>query len=336
MKVNASLIADLSSVPAKIKDLEALGYDAAFSAEINNDPFYPLLLAAEHSSRVGLMTAIAVAFARNPMTVANQAHDLNQYCGGRFCLGLGSQIEPHITKRFSMPWSKPAARMREFVLALRAIWDCWLKGADLDFRGEFYRHTLMTPMFMPVDRSASAPAVAIAGVGPLMTETAGEVADGLVAHGFTTERYLREVTLPAVERGLARAGRERSAFEVSAPIIVVSGVDKAGFEQSRQVVKMQLAFYGSTPAYRAVLELHGWGDLQPQLNRLSKRGEWQEMGELITDDILETFALVCEEPANIAQRFAERYGGLIDTWQCTVDLPDRDAQSELVQAVQQL
>jgi probable F420-dependent oxidoreductase len=334
MKVNAALISDLGSVPEKIRSIESLGYDAAFSAEINNDPFFPLLLAAEHSERVGLTTAIAVAFARNPMTVANQAYDLQQYSGGRFCLGLGSQIKPHITKRFSMPWSKPAARMREFVLALRAIWDCWLTGAELKFEGEFYRHTLMTPMFTPPAGAAGAPAVTLAGVGPLMTESAGEVADGLVAHGFTTERYLREVTLPAVERGLAKAGRARKDFEVSAPIIVVSGADKAAFDQSREMVKLQLAFYGSTPAYRAVLELHGWDDLHPQLNRLSKRGQWQEMGELITDDVLEAFAIVCEDPSQIASRFAERYGSLIDTWQCTVDLPDRDAQSELVRAVQ--
>lgn len=334
MNVNASLIADLKSVPTKVKEIEAIGYDGAFSAEISNDPFFPLLLAAEHSDRVKLMTAITVAFARNPMTVANLAHDLNQYSGGRFSLGLGSQIAPHITKRFSMPWSKPVARMREFVLALRAIWDCWLNGTRLDFRGEFYQHTLMTPMFMPAQCDFPAPRVKIAGVGRLMTEMAGEVADGFVAHGFTTARYLREVTVPALERGLARAGRSRSAFEVSAPIIVVSGIDEEAFVASRQMVKMQLAFYGSTPAYKPVLELHGWGDLQRDLNRLSKQGEWQQMGELISDEFLETFAIVCEDPAQIAPRLAQRYAELIDTWQCTVDLPDRDAQSAMLRGLQ--
>jgi len=334
VKINAILIADLASVPSKIREIESLGYDAAFSAEISNDPFFPLLLAAEHSERVGLTTAISVAFARNPMTVASLAHDLNQYSGGRFSLGLGSQIQPHITKRFSMPWSKPAARMREFVLALRAIWDCWLEGAELDFRGEFYHHTLMTPMFTPAQRDFPAPQVRVAGVGPLMTEVAGETGDGFIAHGFTSEKYMREVSLPALERGLAKAGRSRSDFDVSAPIIVASGMDTEAFEMSRQFVKMQLAFYASTPAYKPVLELHGWEDLLPTLNRLSKQGEWQKMGELISDEILETFAIVCEDPGQIAPRFAQRYGDLIDTWQCTVDLPDREAQSQLLRSLQ--
>ncbi len=336
MKVNASLIADLASVPSRIRAIEALGYDAAFSAEINSDPFFPLLLAAEHSERVGLATAISVAFARNPMTVANVAHDLNQYSRGRFRLGLGSQIAPHITKRFSMPWSQPAARMREFVLALRAIWECWLHGTPLDFRGEFYQHTLMTPMFTPANREFPAPRVMVAAVGPRMTEVAGEVADGLIAHGFTTEKYLREVTLPALERGFAKGGRSRAGFEISAPIIVVSGMDRDAFERSRQLVKLQLAFYGSTPAYAPVLALHGWDELQPALNRLSKQGRWQEMGELIRDDVLDAFAIVCEDPGEIATRVAQRYGELIDTWQCTVDLPDRDAQSAMLRALQGL
>jgi probable F420-dependent oxidoreductase len=335
MRVNASLIADLESIPAKIREIEAVGYDAVFSAEISSDPFFPLLLAAEHSERVHLTTAIAVAFARNPMVVASTAHDLSQYSGGRFSLGLGSQIEPHIKRRFSMPWSKPAARMREFVLALRAIWDCWSNGTALDFRGEFYQHTLMTPMFTPARRDFPAPGVKVAAVGPRMTEVAGEVGDGLIAHGFTTERYLREVTLPAVDRGLARTNRARSAFEISAPIIVIAGMDEEAFAASREIVKMQLAFYGSTPAYKPVLELHGWGELQPELNRLSKRGEWQQMGELIDDDFLETFSLVCETPEQIVPRFTQRYGDLIDTWQCTVELSDRDAQRELVSRVQE-
>jgi len=336
MKINANLITDLASVPSKIREIEALGYDAAFSAEFSNDPFFPLLLAAEHSERVGLTTAISVAFARNPMIVASLAHDLNQYSGGRFSLGLGSQIQPHITKRFSMPWSKPAARMREFVLALRAIWDCWLDGAELDFRGEFYHHTLMTPMFVPAQRDFPAPPIRVAGVGPMMTEVAGETADGFIAHGFTTEKYLREVSMPALERGLAKVGRSRSEFELSAPIIVVSGLDPKAFETSRQIVKMQLAFYGSTPDYKPILELHGWEGLQPTLHRLSKQGEWQKMGELISDEFLETFAIVCEDPGQIAPRFAERFGGLIDSWQCTLDLPDREAQSQLLHSLQPL
>ena len=218
--------------------------------EINNDPFFPLVLAAEHSKTIQLTTAISVAFARNPMTVANLAWDLNQYSKGRFTIGLGSQIKPHITRRFSMPWSQPAARMREFILAMQAIWTCWETGEKLDFNGEFYRHDLMTPMFTPTRTTYGAPGVNLAAVGPLMTEVAAEVANGVIAHGFTTVQYLREVTLPAVQRGLAKSGRSREAFDVSLPAMVVTGVDEEAFARSKQAVQSQLAFYASTPAYR--------------------------------------------------------------------------------------
>jgi probable F420-dependent oxidoreductase len=291
MKVSGMLGNDLEMVPLSIARIEAMGYDEAFSAEINNDPCFPLVLAAEHSKKIQLSTSISVAFARNPMTMANQAWDLNQYAQGRFTLGLGSQIEAHITRRFSMPWSKPAARMKEYIKALQAIWACWQsEGSErLDFRGEFYQHTLMTPMFVPAKRDFGAPSIRLAAVGPLMTEVAGEVTDGLIAHGFSTPAYMREVTLPAVERGLRSAGKSRSSFNISSPVMVVSGTDQAHFEQNKQAVRTQIAFYGSTPAYRPVLEHHGWGELQPRLNAMSKNGEWTNMAELIDDDILNTF-----------------------------------------------
>jgi probable F420-dependent oxidoreductase len=314
--------------------IEAAGYDGLFSAEVNNDPFFPLVLAAEHSTRVGLMTAITVAFARNPMTLANQAHDLNAYSKGRFTLGLGSQIRPHITRRLSMPWSKPAARMREFILAMRAIWDCWYEAKPLRFEGEFYTHTLMTPMFTPPVLDYGPPRVALAGVGPLMTEVAGEVADGLIAHAFTTRRYMETVTLPAVQRGLDRAGRSRADFELACPTFVISGMDEEAREGSRRAIRQQIAFYGSTPAYRPVLEMHGWGALQEELNRLSKQGKWGEMGERIDDEVLHEFAIVAE-PDQIAAKLAERWSGLIDTWLCTFELPDPAAQQDLVRQLQQ-
>ncbi|MEH6593501.1 MAG: TIGR03617 family F420-dependent LLM class oxidoreductase, partial [Halioglobus sp.] len=268
MKVSGMLGADLEMAPLAIASLENQGYDEAFSAEINNEPFFPLILGAEHSKRIKLTTSISVAFARNPMTMANLAWDLNQYAQGRFILGIGSQIEPHITKRFSMPWSRPAARMREFILAMRAIWDCWAQAGRerLDYRGEFYQHTLMTPMFVPGKREYGAPPVRLAAVGPKMTAVAGEVADGLIAHGFSTPAYMREVTLPAVTRGLEQSGRSRDGFDISSPVMVVSGDSEERFEQNRQAVRTQLAFYGSTPAYRPVLDLHGWGELQGHLN----------------------------------------------------------------------
>ncbi len=333
MKCRAALMGDLGTIPDRARRIEEMGYDGLFSAEVAHDPFFPLLLAAEHTERVELMTAITVAFARNPMTLANIGHDLNAYSGGRLTLGLGSQIKPHITRRLSMPWSRPAARMREFILAMRAIWDCWYTGAPLAFDGEFYTHTLMTPMFTPADVEFGAPRVALAGVGPLMTEVAGEVADGLIAHAFTTQRYMESVTLPALERGLAKAGRDRGDFEVLCPVFVITGSDAAARDASLIAVRQQIAFYGSTPAYRPVLELHGWGALQAELNRLSKQGEWVEMGKRIDDEVLEAFAIIAE-PDQVGARLRERFGGLIDSCLGTFSLADVDAERDLIRSLQ--
>ena len=293
------------------KEAEDAGYDGIWTAETSHDPFFPLLLASQATDHIQLGTGIAVAFARNPMTLANVAWDLQAYSGGRFILGLGSQIKPHITKRFSMEWSHPAARMREFILAMRAIWDCWDNGTKLDFRGDFYTHTLMTPFFNPGPNPHGTAKVFLAGVGELMTEVAGETCDGFLAHGFTTERYLKEVTLPALQRGLDKAGKSRSDLEISLPAFVVTGTNEEEMAESAAGTRRQIAFYGSTPAYRGVLDLHGWGDLQGELNALSKEGKWVEMGELITDDILETFAVVAE-PSGLAAGIKARYGDVID------------------------
>jgi probable F420-dependent oxidoreductase len=321
VKVDGGIIgAGLEGVAARVRALEAAGYDGAVSAEINNDPFLPLAIAAEHSERIELMTSIAVAFARNPMLLAQIGHDLNAFSKGRFVLGLGSQIRPHVVKRFSMTWSHPAARMREFILAMRAIWDCWYGGKPLDFRGEFYTHTLMTPMFTPTNTGHGPPRVFLAAVGPRMTEVAGEVADGLIAHAFTTERYVREVTLPAIERGLARAGRSRRDFEITCPVFVVTGADEREFQAARDSVCKQIAFYGSTPAYRGVLELHGRGELQGELNRLSKLGRWDEMGRLVDDELLETFAVVATTPDEVVPRLRQRCATGIDRVMCTFAL----------------
>lgn len=319
MKIDAGLMntADLSKVPDQVRKLEAEGFDGLITAEMSGDPFFPLLLAAEHSERIELMTSIAVAFARNPMIIAGLSNDLQAFSKGRFILGLGSQIKPHIEKRFSQPWSKPAARMREFILAMRSIWNCWYEGEKLDFRGEFYSHTLMTPMFTPVNNPHGAPRVVLAAVGPKMTEVAGEVADGMIVHAFSTAKYLREVTLPAVEKGLKESGRNRADFEVCFPAFVVTGNDEREWEQVRTAVTRQIGFYGSTPAYRGVLEAHGWGDLQTELNVLSKRGEWTTMGERITDEMLDEFAIVAE-PAKVASALGARFGGSVDRVVCSV------------------
>jgi probable F420-dependent oxidoreductase len=248
------------------------------------------------------------------MTLANLGWDLQTFSGGRFVLGLGSQIKPHITKRFSMEWSHPAPRMREMILAIRAIWDTWLNGSKLEFRGDFYTHTLMTPFFTPDAADLAdigVPKIFLAGVGELMTEVAGEVCDGFLCHGFTTERYLREVTIPALERGRAKAGKTMEGFEIVGPSFVVTGNDEAELSAAATGTRQQIAFYGSTPAYRAVLDLHGWGGLQDELNALSKQGKWAEMGELVDDEILNTFAVV-GEPEQIAPELHRRYGDVIE------------------------
>ncbi|MBV8966576.1 MAG: TIGR03617 family F420-dependent LLM class oxidoreductase [Mycobacteriaceae bacterium] len=287
---------------------EARGYDCAWLPEIGHDPFPLLAVAASKTERIELGTAIAVTFARNPMSMAMVANDLAMYSRGRFLLGVGSQVKAHITKRFSMPWSAPAERMREFILAMRAIWHSWATGEELHFVGEFYRHTLMTPFFDPGPNPFGNPPVILAGVGPQMTRVAGEVADGFFLHGFTTERYLREVTLPALREGRAAAGKhDLGGFQVCGLPFIVTGTGAEQIRTADAATRKQIAFYASTPAYRPVLDLHGWGELSEQLNQMSKRGEWDEMGRLITDDMLHEIAIVAP-PGQVAERLLAKYG----------------------------
>ena len=313
VKIDSMLLGSISDAGRAAAGLEAAGYSGAWTAEGPHDPFLPLAVAASQTREIELGTAIAVAFARNPMLLANIGWDLQTLAQGRFLLGLGSQIKPHITKRFSMEWSRPVARMREMVQAVRAIWDAWQHGTRLRFEGEFYRHTLMTPMFTPRAGDLGdfgPPPILLAGVGPLMTEVAGEVCDGFLCHPFTTEKYLREVTLPALGRGRATSGNGMDGYEISGSSFVVTGDTGEEIERSAAATRQQIAFYGSTPAYRPVLDIHGWGDLQTELNTLSKRGQWVEMGGLVDDEILNTFAVVAE-PDQIAPELARRYGDVI-------------------------
>lgn len=304
-------IGDIAHAAVGARAAEAAGFDGVWSAETSHDPFLPLLLAAQETETLELGTGIAVAFARNPMTLAHLGHDLQVFSEGRFLLGLGSQIRPHITRRFSMPWDHPAPRMRELILAMRAIWACWNDGSELSFEGEFYTHTLMTPFFQPDPSPFGPPRVFLAGVGPKMTEVAGEVADGLLAHGFTTASYLEAVTLPALRRGAERAGRPRADVAISLPAFVVTGSSDEEVAAAAAAVRGQIAFYGSTPAYVGVLEHHGWGDLQGDLNALSKQGRWKEMGTLIDDEVLDTFAVV-SEPGQVAAGLQARFGDAVD------------------------
>ncbi|MGH9100454.1 MAG: TIGR03617 family F420-dependent LLM class oxidoreductase [Acidimicrobiales bacterium] len=311
MKIDGAIGFDPSGIAAAARHLEESGFDGAWAAETGRDPFLPLAVAAEATEHLELGTGIAVAFARNPMTLAMAANDLAQLSKGRFLLGLGSQIKPHITKRYSMPWSHPAPRMRELVLAIRAIWRAWETGEQLDFRGEFYTHTLMTPFFDPGPNPYGNPKVVLAAVGTRMAEAAGEVGDGLLVHPFTTARYLREVSLPALERGAARAGRARHDLTVALPAFVVTGSTAEQMAASTKAAKAQIAFYGSTPAYLPVLELHGWSHLQGELHTLSKQGQWEAMAELVDDEVLEAFAIVAA-PDRVAEAVHERWGGLVD------------------------
>ncbi len=311
MKIDGGIGFDPDGIAAQAVKAEESGYDGVWSAETNHDPFLPIAIGAAATEKLEFGTGIAVAFARNPMTLAVLANDLQLLTKGRFMLGMGSQIKPHITKRFSMPWSHPAPRMRELILAIRAIWKTWETGEPLAFRGEFYTHTLMTPFFNPGPNPHGNPRILLAGVGEHMTEVAGEVADGFLVHGFSTERYLREVSLPALERGAAKAGKTRLDLTVSYPGFVVTGPDEESMAAAAKGVREQIAFYGSTPAYRPVLELHGWGDLQPELNTLSKRGDWVKMGELIDDDILNAFAVVAPLD-QVAVEVRRRFEALVD------------------------
>lgn len=311
MRVDGTVGGDLGLVPTFARRAETDGYDGVWCAETNQDPFLTMLLAAEHTETIELGTGIAVAFARNPMTLAQSAHDLQRFSEGRFLLGLGSQIRPHITRRFSMEWSRPAARMREMILALRAIWATWNDGDELAFTGEFYTHTLMTPFFTPPPSPHGPPPVYLAAVGPKMTAVAGEVADGLLAHGFTTAEYLRDITLPALGEGAATGARTRDDITISLPAFVVTGEDDEAMAQAATAVRGQIAFYGSTPAYQGVLAHHGWGDLHGELNRLSKQKEWAAMGQLIDDDVLDAFAVVAA-PDEVAAGLAARFGDTVD------------------------
>lgn len=310
MKVDAPLYS-FDAPEDEVRRLESKGYAGAFTYEGPHDPFFPLLLASRASTSIDLYTAVAIGFARNPMILANIGWDLQAISQGRFLLGLGTQIRPHIEKRFDMPWSKPAKRMREMVLAIKSIWHAWENGERLDFRGEIYSNTLMTPMFDPGPAPYGLPPIFLAGVGPRMTEVCGEVADGFFVHPFGTARSFAELTLPALDRGLAAGGRSADAFSISLQVMVCTGASDEAIEQARQATKQQIAFYGSTPAYRGVLDVHGWGDMQDELNRLSKSGEWVKMGEVIDDEVLNTFAVV-GEPEQIGGELKRRYGDIVD------------------------
>ena len=312
MQVDHYLGPNVDGAGDRAHALEAAGVDGIFTAEAAHGPFLPLVLAAEHTERATLITNIAVAFARSPMDLAVTANDLQAMSKGRFVLGVGTQIRPHIEHRYSMRWSgTPVGQMRELIEALRAIQTCWQDRTPLAYRGEHYRHTLMTPMFDPGPNPFGPPPVWLAALGPRMCRLAGEVAGGVLIHPFHSGRYVRDHVAPAVEAGRLEAGRSGNDFTVHACPIVCTGSTDEELERAEAGVRMLLAFYGSTPAYRVTLDAHGWGDLQTELNTLTKAGRWADLPSLLTDEIVDTL-VVRGAPATIGAAIAARYVGTVD------------------------
>lgn len=332
MKIDGSLMFDPLKVGEMAARLEQMGFDGAYCFEGQNDPFVSLTVAALQTSRMELMSSIAVAFARNPMSLAYLGNDLQLVSGGRFILGLGTQVKAHIERRYSMPWSRPAARMREMVQAIRAIWHSWESGDRLSFEGEFYRHTLSSPNFTPPPNPHGTPRIFLAGVGPLMTEVAGEVADGYFIHPFNSEASMDTLSLPSLERGLHKAGRSRRDCEVSAQVIVATGLDEERYQAAVFSARNQIAFYGSTPAYRPILDAHGWGDMQSRWNDLIRAGNWAELATTVDDEMLHTFAIVgsLEE---VATRLRQRGSGRLDRVSPVVYDPDPELLDAILVAL---
>ena len=302
---------DLGGIGALAQQAEELGYAALLAAETGHEPFMPLALAAEHTSRLQIGTCVAVALSRSPVHLAHAGHDLQRFSEGRFILGVGSQVRGHIEKRFSATFSQPTERMKDAIGAIRAIWRSWNEGEPLNYEGPFYRHTLMTPFFSPEPNPYGPPPIYLAASGAAMTEVGGEVADGLMLHALTSTATMAEITLPALERGLRASGRTRADVELFAPVFVVTGDTDEELAAADRAVRRQLAFYASTPAYRQVLAYHDRPDLPDALNALTKQGRWREMGDLVDDTLLDLFS-VCGKPEEIGPAIVGRFGGQLD------------------------
>jgi len=311
MKIDGSLMFEPVRVAEMAAKLEEAGYDGAYTFEGQSDPFISVAAASMQTQKMELMTSIAVAFARNPMSLAYLGNDLQNLSGGRFILGLGAQVKAHIERRFDMPWSKPASRMREMVQAIHAIWNTWQTGEKLKFEGEFYRHTLMSPVFSPPPNEYGVPRIFIAGVGPVMTEVAAEVGDGYFLHPFNTQKSMNELSLAAIQRGLHKADKTREDYCVSAQVMTATGHDDEGLAVAIESARNQVGFYASTPAYLPVLECHGLEALQPEANALIRQGKWAELSNLIDDKILHLFAVV-GTPEEVGKQIVERFHGKAD------------------------
>ena len=302
---------NLQKVGPAAQAIEAAGYTGVTTQENKHDPFLSLAVAGAATKRIELHTSVAIAFARSPMTCANVGWDLAASTGGRFTLGLGSQIRAHNEKRFSVPWTAPAPRMREYVQAVRAIWKAWKEGGKLAYEGKHYRFTLMTPNFTPEPYDGPAPRIGLAAVGPFMLKVAAEEADSVKLHAFCTAKYLEENTLPIITAGLAKSGRPRDKYEITGGGFVVTGRDDEAVAKLFDWVRYRVAFYGSTPAYWPVFEVHGLGDLGRKLNAMTKAGQWDKIAAEVSDEVVHLFAAVGRHD-QIAKAIEGRFGGLVD------------------------
>jgi probable F420-dependent oxidoreductase len=307
MKIDAATLApNLREVPGLARAAEELGFDGLWTSETQHDPFLPLAIAAEHTTRLELGTAIAVAFPRSPTVIAHIAWDLSAQSSGRFILGLGTQVKAHIERRFGMTWESPAPKLREMILAMRALWASWQGDGKIDFRGQFYKITLMTPFFNPGPIRHPDIPIFIAGVNEKLCQVAGELCQGFHVHPFHTARYLREVTLPNIEKGLKQSKRTRGDIQLSSAIFVATNVAE------REMARRQISFYASTPTYRPVLEIHGWGEAGEALSAKAARGRWAEMPDQISDEMLDEVAVIADNDDELPARLKERYTGLLD------------------------
>ena len=314
MLLDVTIPVDANPLPlatSLVRAAEEIGFAALWTTETRHNGFLPLVLAAEHSQRITLGSAVAIAFPRSPMITAQIAWDLAAFSGGRFILGLGTQVRAHIERRFSAAFDPPIARMRDYIGALRAIWSSWQSGERLNYQGPFYQHTLMTPFFNPGRIDHPQIPIAIAGVNSGLAQLAGEVCDGFLAHPLNSARYLREVLRPQIAAGEARAGRAAGACTLAGNIFVITGPDAASRTVMRTAVRQQIAFYGSTPSYRPVLKLHGWGEVGEQLSFLASKQRWGEMTVLISDEMIDTFAVEAA-PERMGRAIRERFDGLFD------------------------
>lgn len=332
MKLDSGIFLEATELPEAAAAIEAIGFDGVYTLEGPNDPFVSAAVAAMSTKDVTIMTSIAVAFARNPMNLAYLGNDLQNLSKGRFILGLGTQVKSHVEHRFSMPWGKPVTRMRDMVLAIRAIWNSWQTGERLHYEGEYYHHTLMVPTFMPKPNPYGSPKIYLAGVGPKMTQMVGEIADGYFVHPFGSKKSLDELTMPSLQAGFEKAGRDGKDFNIAAQIMTATGLDSQQMDEAIASARNQIAFYGSTPAYLPVLDVHGWGDMHLEWKQMVRENRWADMAASVNDDMLHAFATV-GTPKEVAKQIVDRSEGRLDRVSPVVYKSDTKILAALAEAI---